>query len=154
MTRSTSEVVSQARRDLHNRVKRTAYIFGRARPEDGYGDNFGNDWGDPSGDLIFLVGARVDNHRIKPVGDIRGGDYMERLTETDIKLIFLVHEFSPQKLDQIVFSESEGYIVDSVEPAHGITISAICVPMEKVKITEHWNNVLRFLERNPEDVEP
>ena len=138
---TVAEAMAEGREDLHDHMKRKAYCFGRSRSSESYGENFGIDYGGEGGDVILPIYCRKNDARVKPIGDIRGDDYLDRIERYDVSLKFLIKEFTPEDSDKIIFSATEGYRVQIIEPPHGVTINAQCTQMEDTEVAELWEQV-------------
>lgn len=118
---SLREIKEQARRDLHNGLKVTAYCYrGGSRKSFIVADvRVHNDWG--------------------ALGDVKGTSfvYAERRDTKKQELIFLAEQFQPKNQDIVIISPMEGYMVDDDDPQYNITIRAGVVSITAEKIASY-----------------
>lgn len=100
---SIVDIQSRSRLALHHKLKRAVSIY------------------DTSGVLVGGSFARRKTD-VKAVGDLAGTNlsYAE-VQEPVSSLIFLLTEHQPQRAQMVVFSATEGYYLDTLDPVDGLT---------------------------------
>lgn len=103
---SLIDIKIRSRRALHDRLKRTAYLY-------------------RLGSGMKVIGVRT-NTEPTGMGDVKGTSfvYAER-RDVEPTLIFLAEQHQPLNGDIVMLSPTEGYRVEAPDPPYNITISAM-----------------------------
>lgn len=103
---SIADIQKRARQGLHDTMKRPASLYNE------------------SGVLVGLIHVRRKTD-VKPVGDLAGTNLSYAEAQEPVSsLIFLLSEHAPTRGEMVVLSATEGYFVDTIDPADGITQTA------------------------------
>jgi hypothetical protein len=117
---SLREIKEQARRDLHNELKVTAYCY-------------------RAGSRVFTVADIRVHNDWGALGDVKGTSfvYAERRDTKKQELIFLAEQFQPKNQDVIMVGPEEGYMVDDVDPTYNITIRAGVISLPANRMADY-----------------
>jgi hypothetical protein len=103
---SIQALQNRSRLALHEKMKRPVSIY------------------DKSGVLVGLRHARRTTD-IKAVGDLAGTSLSYAEAQEPVSsLIFLLSEYAPERGAMVVFSDTEGYYLDVIDPVDGLTQKA------------------------------